>query len=86
MALYIPHSIFYLARLLHVRPETFGPYYMRYCTLPVWFKTNLGHTLNSLKVNRILNTVIKSGETARNGVALKPLPSVRQTSGSNIGQ
>ena len=28
MALYIPHSIFYLARLLYVRPETFGPYYI----------------------------------------------------------
>ena len=28
MALYIPHSIFDLARLLYVRPETFGPYYV----------------------------------------------------------
>ena len=28
MALYIPHSIFHLERLLHVRPETFGPYYV----------------------------------------------------------
>jgi hypothetical protein len=28
MALYIPHSIFYLARPLYVRPETFGPYYV----------------------------------------------------------
>ena len=35
MALYIPHSIFYLARLLYVRPETFGHYYV--CTLPVSF-------------------------------------------------
>ena len=26
MALYIPHNIFHLARLLYVRPETFGPY------------------------------------------------------------
>ena len=26
MALYIPHSIFHLGRLLYVRPETFGPY------------------------------------------------------------
>jgi len=25
MALYIPRSIFRLARLLYVRPETFGP-------------------------------------------------------------
>jgi hypothetical protein len=29
MALYIPHSIFHLARLLYVRPETFGPCYGR---------------------------------------------------------
>ena len=28
MALYIPHSIFHLARLLCVRPETFGSYYV----------------------------------------------------------
>ena len=28
MALYIPHSIIHLARLLYVRPETFGPYYV----------------------------------------------------------
>ena len=28
MALYIPHSIFYLSRLLYDRPETFGPYYV----------------------------------------------------------
>ena len=28
MALYIPHSIFHLARLLYVRPETFGPRYV----------------------------------------------------------
>ena len=28
MALYIPHRIFHLVRLLYVRPETFGPYYV----------------------------------------------------------
>ena len=28
MALYIPHSILHLARLLYVRPETSGPYYL----------------------------------------------------------
>ena len=28
MALYIPHSIFHLARLLYVTPETSGPYYV----------------------------------------------------------
>ena len=33
MVLYILHSIFHLARLLYVRPETFGPYYV-YATTP----------------------------------------------------
>ena len=33
MALYIPHSIFHLARLLYVRPETFGPYYVALLSL-----------------------------------------------------
>ena len=33
MALYIPHSIFNLARLLYVRPETFGAYYVCYFPL-----------------------------------------------------
>ena len=28
MALYIPHSILHLARLLYVRPGTFEPYYV----------------------------------------------------------
>ena len=28
MALYILHSIFHLARLSYVRPESFGPYYV----------------------------------------------------------
>jgi hypothetical protein len=32
MALYIPHSIFHLARLLYVRPETFGPYCVSFIT------------------------------------------------------
>ena len=36
MALYIPHSIFHLARLLNVRPVTFGPCYVgRIALLPV---------------------------------------------------
>ena len=33
MALYMPHSIFHLARLLYVRPENFGPYYVLSWTL-----------------------------------------------------
>ena len=28
MALYIPHTIFHLAQLLYIRPETFGPFYV----------------------------------------------------------
>ena len=28
MTLYFPRNIFHLARLLYVRPETFGPYYV----------------------------------------------------------
>ena len=35
MALYIPHSIFHLARLLYVRPETFGPYYVNVLLLVI---------------------------------------------------
>ena len=31
MALYIPHSIFHLARILYVRPETFEPCYVILC-------------------------------------------------------
>ena len=38
MALYIPHSIFHLARLLYVRPETFGPYYVDYMAEDRWPK------------------------------------------------
>ena len=37
MALYIPHSIFYLARLLYVRPETFGPYCVHTATSKNYF-------------------------------------------------
>ena len=33
MALYIPHSIFHLVRLLYVRPKTFGPYYVFHLSL-----------------------------------------------------
>ena len=42
MALYIPHSIFHLARLLYVRPETFGPYYVHR-----EHSTNVMHLCNS---------------------------------------
>ena len=39
MALYIPHSIFHLARLMYVRPETFGPYYVVSSTTVVRLET-----------------------------------------------
>ena len=49
MALYIPHSIFHLARLLYVRPETLGPYYVyssfRYPVFLSWESTVLRCTL-----------------------------------------
>ena len=44
MALYIPHSIFRLARLLYVRPETFGPYYVYKFTHQI-FKLNFSFIL-----------------------------------------
>ena len=63
MALYIPHSIFHLARLLYVRPETFGPYYVcmyvcKYVTVHLrnklhqlqWFLTQLKSKLRKLFV------------------------------------
>ena len=40
MTLYIPHSIFHLARLLYVRPETFGPYYILFYQISVHLKWN----------------------------------------------
>ena len=40
MALYTPHSIFHLARLLYVRPETFGPYYV-YAAVAMTVDTSL---------------------------------------------
>ena len=43
MALYIPHSIFRLTRLLYVRPETFRPYYVRTDTLATLFVGALSH-------------------------------------------
>ena len=46
MALYIPHSIFRLARLLYVRPETFGPYYVYIEIIAVFVRTLL--TINML--------------------------------------
>ena len=49
MALYTPHSIFHLARLLCVRPETFGPYYVQ--SLVCVFPHMLPAALNSSVVS-----------------------------------
>ena len=59
MALYIPHSIFHLARPLYVRPETFGPYYVY--NLSAWntpgFEVLRSALLNSLKSSRFLRRI-----------------------------
>ena len=52
MALYIPHSIFHLGRLLYVRTETFGPYYVP----PT--ETILGIELLKNSLNIITNLVL----------------------------
>ena len=41
IALYIPHGIFHLARLLYVRPKTFGPYYVYTYLLTPWSRVLL---------------------------------------------
>ena len=52
MALYIPHSILHLARLLYVRPGTFEPYY------GVRFPTNFPSIWSCMLILRyIYNTV-----------------------------
>ena len=44
MALYIPHSIFNLARLLYVRPENFEAYYVRLKAFKRWIlNSNTSH-------------------------------------------
>ena len=52
MALYIPHSIFHLARLLYVRPETFGPYYVptQRQSFEIW---NFSRTASLLRVSNL---------------------------------
>ena len=59
MALYIPHSIFHLARLLHVRPETFGPYYVDLWSDIFWYfclTVNIRHSLAFLSKECICNS------------------------------
>ena len=57
MSLYIPHSIFHLARLLYVRPEKFGPYYVYY------FPINVN---DSLRVSRMSKQYSYCGITLGN--------------------
>ena len=52
MALHIPHSIFHLARLLYVRPETFGPY----C---VSFRYRVETTSVSLNEKLIISMIVR---------------------------
>ena len=49
MALYIPHSIFHLARLLYVRPETFGPHYVL-SSLSTYYQTTCLPTISKAPV------------------------------------
>ena len=58
MALYIPHSIFHLERLLYVRPETFGPYYLHIRKRGVPLNVTILRTLKqSNRVNYKIGTV-----------------------------
>ena len=73
MALYIPHSIFHLARLLYVRPETFGPHYVPpdiknitytlfvlFCLTLYTFNTCFSSKLNTYSnFNNAINTTIR---------------------------
>ena len=51
MALYISHSIFHLARLLYVGPETFGPYYVLIFSL-------LNHVSLNVSTSRIIVGIV----------------------------
>jgi hypothetical protein len=54
MALYIPHSIFHLARLLYVRPERFGPYYVHIYRL-ISDETHKANTFNNCGI--VINNI-----------------------------
>ena len=60
MALYIPHSIFHLARLLYVRQETFGPYYISvFCAC---LKPNTGHPGRRLAAKLIPHLIAQADD------------------------
>jgi len=51
MALYFPRSIFHLARLLYVRPETSGPYCLCFLPRKVGNNTLLCHSYTYMTVH-----------------------------------
>ena len=57
MALYIPHSIFHLARLLYVKPETFGPYYVfsSYASVPYTYPSSYSYIKSKPSVQNQLS-------------------------------
>ena len=66
MALYIPHSIFHLARLLYIRPETFGPYYVLRSMLGSREHGNLAY--GSVRVCEYLNQLRNCQLLSQNSV------------------
>ena len=58
MALYIPHIIFHLTRLLYVRPETFGPYCV-FSNLEYTLATALRSVLTSWTAEEICRRLCK---------------------------
>jgi hypothetical protein len=57
MALYIRHSIFLLALLLYVRPETFGHYYLNRPVQKYYFLLITGTTTNTMsRVTGVITT------------------------------
>ena len=83
MALYIARSIFHLARLLYVRPETFGPYYVRsahtvYMCFVIYHGTNsvlchLQHKLVFITENRSVYCAVRTGSLSSLPFAFKGL-------------
>ena len=61
MALYIPHSILHLARLLYVRPETFGPCYVLSANQP---ETALTQNNRYLAVREVISAAFNDGKNA----------------------
>ena len=62
MALYIPHSVFHLVRLLYVRPETFGPYYVVAIEVTILHASTLRLYDVSIALGFSSNVVIRNKE------------------------